>query len=594
MRILFVHPNYSAGAADIAGNWSPAWVTYLAGYLKAGGYEDYQFVDALVDNLNDDQLRSAIRNAGADIVATTAMTPMIYAAQRVLQIAKEELPNAVTVLGGIHPTFMFKQVLGEAPWIDVIVRGEGEAVTLNLVRAIDEGRWPNERDQIKGIAFLGDDGAVVATPAEPSIKDVDSIKADWGLLDWKKYIYIPLGVPVATPNMARGCPFTCSFCSQWKFWRDYRVRSPKQMVDEIEELVKVHGVGFFILADEEPTINRAKFIEFCQELIDRDLGIHWGINTRVTDVMRDEELLPFYRKAGLVHISLGTEAAAQLNLDRFVKETTVAQNKRAIQLLQENGIVTEAQFIVGLENETRETLEETYQMVMDWGADMANWSMFTPWPFSDMFTELGEKVEVFDYSKYNFVSPIMKPDNIDRAELLDGVMANYRRFYMKRMLFQYPWVKDPFRRRYLIGCIKAFFQSAMQRKFYQLGQQNYWGPMFKKLIRFDYDKSASRIEEPDHNAWKQAPAAKRPIDGSAVKPEVVKKRPVGISQPSGVMASVKACGGAEPAHAAMACGGGDQQMTDEQIAQYNGPGEVAVPIAAIGKAKEKAVAVEEA
>jgi anaerobic magnesium-protoporphyrin IX monomethyl ester cyclase len=215
-----------------------------------------------------------------------------------------------------------------------------------------------------------------------------------------------------------------------------------------------------------------------------------------------------------------------------------------------------------------------------------------------MFTELGEKVEVFDYSKYNFVSPIMKPDNIDRAELLDGVMANYRRFYMKRMLFQYPWVKDPFRRRYLIGCIKAFFKSAMERKFYQLGQQNYWGPMFKKLIRFDYNKAASKIEEPDHNAWKQAPAAKRPIDGSAVKPEVVKKKPVGISQPSGVMASVKACGGAEPAHAAMACGGGDQQMTEEQIAQYNGPtgnlGEVAVPVSAIGKAKEKAAEAEHA
>ncbi|WP_296899668.1 cobalamin-dependent protein, partial [Thiohalocapsa sp.] len=177
MRILFVHPNYSAGAADIAGNWSPAWVTYLAGYLKAGGYMDYQFVDALVDDLDDEQLRSAIRESGADVVATTAMTPMIYAAQRVLKIAKEECPNAVTVLGGIHPTFMFKQVLAEAPWIDAIVRGEGEAVTLNLVRAIDEGRWPNERDQINGIAFLGDDGAVVATPAEPSIKDIDTIKA---------------------------------------------------------------------------------------------------------------------------------------------------------------------------------------------------------------------------------------------------------------------------------------------------------------------------------------------------------------------------------------------------------------------------------
>jgi len=237
MRILFVHPNYSAGAADIAGNWSPAWVAYLAGYLKAGGYEDYHFVDALVDDLDDDKLRVAIRDAGADIVATTAMTPMIYAAQRVLQIAKEECPNAVTVMGGIHPTFMYQQVLGEAPWVDVIVRGEGEAVTLNLVRAIDAGNWRDNRDQIKGIAFLSDDNKVVATPVEPSIKDVDSIRADWSVLDWKKYIYIPLGVPVATPNMARGCPFTCSFCSQWKFWRDYRVRDAKQMVDEIEELV---------------------------------------------------------------------------------------------------------------------------------------------------------------------------------------------------------------------------------------------------------------------------------------------------------------------------------------------------------------------
>jgi len=71
-------------------------------------------------------------------------------------------------------SFIYKQVLAEAPWIDVIVRGEGGAVTLNLVRAIDEGRWPNERDQAKSIAFLGDDGAVVATPAEPSIKDIGS------------------------------------------------------------------------------------------------------------------------------------------------------------------------------------------------------------------------------------------------------------------------------------------------------------------------------------------------------------------------------------------------------------------------------------
>ena len=173
------------------------------------------------------------------------------------------------------------------------------------------------------------DGKVIATAAEPTIEDLDRITPDWGILEWDKYIYIPMGRRVAIPNFARGCPFTCTFCSQWKFWRDYRIRDPKKVVDEIETLVRDHQVGFFILADEEPTIHRKKFIAFCEELIERKLPVLWGINTRVTDILRDEKLLTMFRKAGLVHVSLGTEAAAQLKLDRVNKNPTIAQNKRA-------------------------------------------------------------------------------------------------------------------------------------------------------------------------------------------------------------------------------------------------------------------------
>ena len=537
MRILFVHPNYHSGGAEIAGNWSPAWVAYLAGYLNTHGYTEYAFVDAMTDDISDEDLRRIFAEQQPDIVACTAMTPAIYKAEQTLKIAKEACPKTVTLLGGIHATFMFQQVLTEAPWIDAIIRGEGEAVTLDVVRTVDEGRWPEARKDVRGIAYLEED-KVVATPAAPTIRDVDSIIPDWGVLDWQKYIYIPTGTPVATPNMARGCPFTCSFCSQWKFWRDYRVRDPKKVVDEIEILVKEHGVGFFILADEEPTINKAKFVEFCQELIDRDLGVLWGINTRVTDVMRDEDLLPFYRKAGLVHVSLGTEAAAQLNLDKFVKETTVAQNKRAIELLRNAGIVTEAQFIVGLDNETPETLEETYQMCVDWNPDMANWAMFTPWPFSDLYTEMSDQVEIFDFEKYNFVTPIMKPKEMTRGELLDGVMKNYRRFYMKKALFGYLWERNPQRRSYLVGCLKAFLKSAFQRRFYDLGKAGYWGPQTRKTVdwKFDYSRKLVKPEpelEEQVVQWKSAPARKR-----GGKPEAPK-----------------------------ACGGGDQQLEDSQASQ---------------------------
>ncbi len=511
MRILFIHPNYHSGGAEIAGNWPPAWVAYISGALKAAGFTDIQFIDAMTNHIDDDKLREMIALARPDIVGTTSITPSIYTAERLLNIAKEVNPAIITLLGGVHATFMYRQVLAEAPWIDAIVRGEGEEIMVEIAHAIDAGTWRQSRENIRGIAYL-DDGKVIATKAAPTIKDIDSVQADWGVLEWSKYNYIPLGVRVAIPNMARGCPFTCSFCSQWKFWRDYRIRDPKKVVDEIEMLKRDHGVGFFILADEEPTINRKKFIAFCEELIAREVNILWGINTRVTDILRDEEVLPLYRKAGLIHVSLGTEAAAQLKLDLFNKETTVAQNKKAIELLRKAGIVVEAQFIVGMENETAETLEETYRMACDWKPDLANWSMYTPWPFSDLFRELGDKVEVFDYEKYNFVTPIIRPEAMDRGELLDRVMNNYRRFYMKKALFSYPWAGTGERRRYLLGCLKAFLKAGFQRKFYDLGKVDYWGPQSRKKVDFHFDATRTRADETEvewqttHNRKPRAPA----------------------------------------------------------------------------------------
>ncbi len=550
MRIVFVHPNYHSGGAEIAGNWPPAWVAYLAGSLKRAGFDDVHFIDAMTNHLEDDVLADKLKDLQPDVIGCTAITPSIYVAERVLEIAKEVVPDALRVLGGVHATFMYKQVLSEAPWIDVIVRGEGEEIIVDLIKAVAQGRWPEDRRKVKGIAFL-DQTDIVATQAASTVKDLDGISPDWSLLEWEKYIYIPLNKKVAIPNFARGCPFTCSFCSQWKFWRDYRVRDPLKVVDEIENLVNEHDVGFFILADEEPTINRKKFIQFCEELIARDLPkrVQWGINTRVTDIYRDRELLPLYRKAGLVHVSLGTEAAAQLKLDQFNKETTVEQNKEAIKLLRDADIFVEAQFIVGLDNETKETLEETFQMAWDWQPDLANWAMYTPWPFTPLFQELKDKVEVFDFSKYNFVTPIMKPAALTRGELLDGVMKNYRRFYMRKALFHYPWRGTGYRRRYLLGCLKAFLKAGVGRTFYDLGKAGYWGPQTKNSVDFKFDETRTiaeaQMDDWEASADRAARAAERREAIRAQGKDRAKDRPFKL-----------------PDGAIKACGGGTQQMDE--------------------------------
>ncbi len=544
MRILLIHPNYHSGGAEIAGNWPPAWVAYLAGALKGAGYEDVHFLDAMTNHISDEDLHAKISELKPDIVGTTAITPSIYTAERVLEIAREAAPDALRIIGGVHATFMYKQVLSESDAVEVIVRGEGEEVLINLVKAYESGRWLEARHEVQGLAFREGE-QILATPSAPTVKDLDGINPDWSILEWEKYIYVPLGVRVAIPNMARGCPFTCSFCSQWKFWRDYRIRDPKKVVDEIETLVNDHDVGFFILADEEPTIHRKKFVAFCEELIARGLPdrVKWGINTRVTDILRDEELLPLYREAGLVHVSLGTEAATQLKLDQFNKETRVDDNRRAIELLRNADIFVEAQFIVGLDNETPETLEQTYQMAWDWQPDLANWAMYTPWPFTPLFQELGDKVEVFDFSKYNFVTPIMKPAAMERGELLDGVMKNYRRFYMKKALFHYPWRGTGFRRRYLLGCLKAFLKAGFQRTFYDLGKVGYWGPQTKKKVDFKFDKSR-KIAKAQLEDWESAQdrAARLRAQKAAGQTETV----------------------SIPVDAIKACGGGDQQLDESK------------------------------
>lgn len=492
MRILMIQPNYHAGGAEIAGNWSPSWVPYVGGALKSAGFTDIRFVDAMTNYIPDEVLAQIIEKHQPDVVLATAITPMIYQSQKTLQIVKEVCPNAKAIMGGVHPTYMYNEVLNEAPWVDYIIRGEGEEITVNLLSAIANGTDIKERRNILGIAFL-ENGKVVATPAHPPIKNLDTLSPDWSLLEWEKYIYTPLNVRVAVPNYARGCPFRCRFCSQWKFWRKYRSRSPKLFVDEIEKLVKEHNVGFFILADEEPTIAKPRFLALCNELIERKLDVHWGINTRVTDILRDEKELPLYRKAGLVHVSLGTEAAAQLNLNVFRKETTIEDNKRAVRLLRENGIVAEVQYIMGLENETLETIEETYRMARDWQADMTNWNMFTPWPFSELFEDVGDKVEVRDYSHYNFVTPIMKPNNITREELLKGVLRNYARFYLWKTL-EYWFEKDPFKRRYLLGCLRAFLQTTINKRFYNLKRIKQKGLHTEIDFGFDESKILSRSQ----------------------------------------------------------------------------------------------------
>jgi len=118
---------------------------------------------------------------------------------------------------------------------------------------------------------------------------------------------------------------------------------------------------------------------------------------------------------------------------------------------------------------------------------------------------------------------------MERGELLDGVMNNYRRFYMYKALFSYPWAGTGQRRRYLLGCLKAFLKSGFERKFYDLGKVGYWGPQSKKKVDFHFDETR-----------KIAPAQMADWQASADRSRKAKATPENI----------------------LACGGGTEQLAE--------------------------------
>ncbi|MCK7475741.1 MAG: hypothetical protein MZV49_24780 [Rhodopseudomonas palustris] len=156
MRIILVHPNYHSGGAEIAGNWPPAWAAYIAGALKSAGFTDVQFIDAMTDDISDETSRGVSGCAEARHGRRRpSITPSIYKAERTLQIAQAGQPELrCACSAACTPPSCISRCSTEAPWVDAIVRGEGEEIVVTLARTIDEGRWPRDRAEIQGIAYI--------------------------------------------------------------------------------------------------------------------------------------------------------------------------------------------------------------------------------------------------------------------------------------------------------------------------------------------------------------------------------------------------------------------------------------------------------
>ena len=460
-RIALVTPPYHSGVVETAGSWPNVAFVYLAGALRAAGFDPIIY-DAMTMNHDLDDIARELERMAPDIVLTSCYTPSYPAGLRLLEVAKATLPGVITGVGGVHAHFMWKEVLErDGALVDFVLRGEGEITVPELMACLNAGDDPSK---VAGIAFMRD-GEPFATPTRPFVHDLDALPTAWDLVDWDIYRFYPLPeTRLAIMSTSRGCDQACTFCSQQVFWnRTWRARSAESVVSEMEMLRDTFGVGVVMFSDETPTLDPVRWHRILDLLIERDVGTDILMETRVDDILRDEALIPRYRQAGIDHVYVGVERTDQATLDLFKKNTSVQMGKRSLDLLNANDIITETSLVLGLPNDTPETIEATFQLAQHYNPDLAFFLTIAPWPYADMYQDLKPHIVSYDYEDYNLVAPVVKPIAMTTDELMTQVIDCYRRFYMGK-LKTVPTMSK-FKRDYFMITMKLLMENSYLSKF---------------------------------------------------------------------------------------------------------------------------------
>jgi anaerobic magnesium-protoporphyrin IX monomethyl ester cyclase len=430
-KILLVTPPYHSGVVESAGVWLNVGFVYLAGSLRAAGY-DPEIYDAMSLGHTYHDIGKHITDSRPDVVATTAFTAEIEDALKVLKLAKQVSQETITVIGGVHPTFCYEEILKQSgDYVDYIVRGEGENTMVELMDALSAGADPSK---VRGISFSSE-GSIVLTPPRGFIEDLDTLPTAWDLIDWPVYSYKPVeGSVLAIVSSSRGCSQQCSFCSQQLFWqRMWRARSAEHFISELERLRTVYGVNVVMVADETPTLSRQRWERILDLKIEKGLDTKLLLETRVNDILRDQDIMWKYKEAGVDHIYVGVESTSQATLDAFRKNIRVEESKKALDLINEYDIVSETSFVLGMPDDTKSSIRNTVELAKHYNPDLAFFLAIAPWPYSEIYAELAPYIEVYEYSKYNLVEPVVKPKGMILDEVRDELGRASRDFYMHKL-----------------------------------------------------------------------------------------------------------------------------------------------------------------
>ncbi len=455
MKVLFVNPPQTASKYKFMGVIAPPLgIAYMAGVLQENNI-DVEILDASAEDMDFKDVEKELLKRKPDLVALTALTPTIGRALETAQVVKETLPDSIVVMGGYHPTFNFIETL-EDENVDIVIRGEGEYIMLNLVQALEN---QSSLHDVKGIVFEDKNSKeIVVNPEAPLIQDLDELPFPaLNLLPMKKYRLLDMDTHMTTMITTRGCPMQCSFCSSAAMHgKKIRERSIENIVDEIEYLKTNYDIDTIAFMDDTFTLKKRKVMAICDEILKRNIEIMWGCTSRVDTL--DEKLLKKMKEAGCITIFIGVESADQQQLDNMCKNTTIAKIENAFKIAHKLKIRTIASVALGMPGDTKEIMNKTVKFVHKLKPNYAIYSLATPYPGTRFYKEAFEKnlIKIKDWSKYTLITPILETIDCSLNDMRKIQAKAFMKFYLRPHYIIRQFLQDgPYLLKTIFGVIKT-------------------------------------------------------------------------------------------------------------------------------------------
>jgi len=412
---------------------------------------EIKIMDCLPMQMGWKSLRHWLEEEKPDVVGCGDEAVYQHEGSKVLRMAKELNPKVVTIAGGHFHSHVPEMTLVEEP-VDYVVRFEGEITIVELLRAIQEGRDPAD---MPGIAYRRDN-QVIINPPRPLIKNLDDLPFPaYDLMPVDKYApFGRLWPRSATIEGSRGCVGNCKFCSLWtqmgNWSRDdqgnekvtpcFRNKSVDRTFAEIEMLYHKYGRRYLFWIDPTWNANPKWMDELCEKILKSGMKFvgMWAF-VRADFLVRDDELgiLEKMVKAGFSHALIGVERSRDSDLAAVHKgKYTADLTRKCYEILRRKypQVFRQGTFVLGLRNETRESLFDLLHYAIDLQVDYPAFHTLAPVPGTELWREARANgwIEIEDYSQYDWYTPIMPSEQMSREEIAAVLKEIQKRFVLYR------------------------------------------------------------------------------------------------------------------------------------------------------------------